>query len=390
MNKPLEGLFVVELTTYWAAPSAGEFLRCLGARVVKIETGKAGDSVRYWGRTCGMPIEANENPSFDLFNGGKEFMHMDLNDPEHERVLHNMLAKADVFLTSMRLGGLKKHNLDYDTLKEKYPRLVMAHATGYGCKDGPLSAAPGLDAVAFFAMNGLISDLRLNPDDSPICPPTGMGDLTTGMPLFGAIMTALFARERTGKGDYVSASLYGTGNWVTSAINSGTQYFNPWPRSRFTQSPMGQAFETKDGKFVQIFVNEYERYFPVFCKAFNIEDMLEHYADTMPLEDTYTHYLDRLMDDNNSVCSNIKLLYYFLCSERNISLTAKHVHMHRNSVIYRIQKIQDILALDLDDPDVRLRLMISFKILEMTGRIPHWETPHGENDAGNSGIVHQE
>ena len=237
MNKPLEGLFVVELTTYWAAPSAGEFLRCLGARVVKIETGKAGDSVRYWGRTCGMPIEANENPSFDLFNGGKEFMHMDLNDPEHERVLHNMLAKADVFLTSMRLGGLKKHNLDYDTLKEKYPRLVMAHATGYGCKDGPLSAAPGLDAVAFFAMNGLISDLRLNPDDSPICPPTG--------------------------------------NWVTSAINSGTQYFNPWPRSRFTQSPMGQAFETKDGKFVQIFVNEYERYFPVFCKAFNIEDMLD-------------------------------------------------------------------------------------------------------------------
>ena len=48
------------------------------------------------------------------------------------------------------------------------------------------------------------------------------------------------------------------------------------------------------------------------------------------------------------------------------------------------------LALDLDDPDVRLRLMISFKILEMTGRIPHWETPHGENDTGNSGIVHQE
>lgn len=127
-----------------------------------------------------------------------------------------------------------------------------------------------------------------------------------------------------------------------------------------------------------------------FYSKYYLEDMLEHYADTMPLEDTYTHYLDRLMDDNNSVCSNIKLLYYFLCSERNISLTAKHVHMHRNSVIYRIQKIQDILALDLDDPDVRLRLMISFKILEMTGRIPHWETPYGENDTGSSGIVHQE
>lgn len=275
MQKPLEGLLVVELTTYWAGPSAGEFLRCLGARVIKIETGKTGDSVRYWGRTCGMPITDNENPSFDMFNGGKEFMHMDLHEAEHLRVLNNMLAKADVFLTSMRLGGLKKYGLDWDTVKVKYPRLVMAHVTGYGCKDGPLSSAPGLDAVAFFAMNGLISDLRMDPKDSPICPPTGMGDLTTGMPLFGGIMTALYAREKTGKGDYVSTSLYGTGNWVTGAINSGTQYYNPWPRSRYTQSPMGQAYETKDGKFVQIFVNEYERYYPVFCKAFGIEDLLD-------------------------------------------------------------------------------------------------------------------
>ena len=275
MRKPLEGLFVVEMTSYWSATTTARFLRDMGARVVRVETPPIGDFCRYYGRSMGMPITAEENPIHDIFNGGKECVALDLKDPKNLKLMQNMLAKADVFLTSMRLGGLKKHNLDYDTLKEKYPRLVMAHATGYGCKDGPLSAAPGLDAVAFFAMNGLISDLRLNPDDSPICPPTGMGDLTTGMPLFGAIMTALFARERTGKGDYVSASLYGTGNWVTSAINSGTQYFNPWPRSRFTQSPMCQAFETKDGKFVQIFVNEYERYFPVFCKAFNIEDMLD-------------------------------------------------------------------------------------------------------------------
>ena len=123
-------------------------------------------------------------------------------------------------------------------------------------------------------MNGLISDLRLN-RTTPDLPADRHGRPTTGMPLFGAIMTALFARERTGEGDYVSASLYGTGNWVTSAINSGTQYFNPWPRSRFTQSPMGGRSGTKDSKFVQIFVNEYERYFPVFCKAFNIEDMLD-------------------------------------------------------------------------------------------------------------------
>ena len=273
MNKPLDGLLVVELTTYWAAPSAGEFLRCLGARVIKIETGK-GDSVRNWGRTCGMPIESNENPSFDLFNGGKEFVSMDLKDPGHQKILNNMLSKADVFLTSMRLGGLKKYGLDWDSLKVKYPRLVMAHVTDYGCKDGPMSEAPGLDAVAFFAMNGLSSDLLMDPDATPICPPTGMGDLITGMPLFAGIMTALFARERTGIGDFVSTSLYGTGNWVTAAINGGTQYYNPWPRNRYTQSPMAQAYKMKDGKFVQLFVNEYDRYFPDFCRAMHIEDLI--------------------------------------------------------------------------------------------------------------------
>ena len=67
--------------------------------------------------------------------------------------------------------------------------------------------------------------------------------------------------------------------------------------------------------------------------------------------------------------SNLQLLYYYISSERNISLTAKKAHMHRNSIIYRLRKIQDMLEIDLDDPDVRLRLMISFKILEMSGRL---------------------
>lgn len=106
---------------------------------------------------------------------------------------------------------------------------------------------------------------------------------------------------------------------------------------------------------------------------FYLDDMLQHYSDVIPITDVYIRYLDRLMDDSGSSCSNIKLLYYYLCSERNISLTAKNVHMHRNSVIYRIQKIQDLLSLDLDDPDVRLRLMISYKILELLHKIPHWE-----------------
>ena len=274
MERPLDGIFVVELTTYWAGPACGEWMSQLGARVVKVEHGR-GDSTRVFGRTCGMPITDDENPSYDMFNGGKESLHIDLKSPEQMKILHNMLAAADVFLTSMRAGGLKKYGLDYDSLKEKYPRLIMGHATAYGSEDGPMSELPGLDAVAFFAMNGILSDLRMDQDSPPICPPTGMGDTTSGMALFGGVMAALFRRERTGKGDYVAGSLYGTGHWVTGAISAGTQYFNPWPRNRFTQSPMGQAFETSDGKWVQIFSNEYDRYFPVFCKAFGCEEFID-------------------------------------------------------------------------------------------------------------------
>ena len=271
MNKPLEGLFVVELTTYWAAPSAGEFLRCLGARVVKIETGKAGDSVRYWGRTCGMPIEANENPSFDLFNGGKEFMHMDLNDPEHERVLHNMLAKADVFIPSPRTAGLKKLGLDWETLHAKYPKLVMGQVTGYGI-NGPLVNRPGIDAIAYFGANGVILDTRTDPDSPPIYPPAGMGDTTTGITLLSGVLAALLAARETGVGDYVMTSLYGTGNFVTAGFATNCNYGYEWPREAHTMSPLGQGYKCRDGRYIYVFVNDYTNVWPKFAKALRLPE----------------------------------------------------------------------------------------------------------------------
>ena len=198
------------------------------------------------------------------------------NSVEHEvqnkrKLLHRMLAKADVFLTSVRQAGLERLGLDYDSIKDKYPRLIYAHGTAYG-KSGPLSSYPGLDAVAFFGINGMLTDNMMT-EDGAICPITGMGDFTTGGYLDIGIMTALYNRERTGRGDYVMTSLYGVGGWVSQNCAIGTQYYDPWPRSRWTQSPMGQAYKTKDGKYVQIFVNEYEKRWDAFCAAFGIEDL---------------------------------------------------------------------------------------------------------------------
>ena len=108
MRKPLEGLFVVEMTSYWSATTTARFLRDMGARVVRVETPPIGDFCRYYGRSMGMPITAEENPIHDIFNGGKECVALDLKDPKNLKLMQNMLAKADVFITSTRTAGLKK------------------------------------------------------------------------------------------------------------------------------------------------------------------------------------------------------------------------------------------------------------------------------------------
>ena len=113
MKKPFEGLLVIELTTYWAATSAGRFLRTQGARVIKVEAPPHGDSVRSFGRTCGTPYTDNENPIHDLSNGGKECITLDLKDEDDYAFFHKLLAKADVFITSTRMNGLKKLKLTY-------------------------------------------------------------------------------------------------------------------------------------------------------------------------------------------------------------------------------------------------------------------------------------
>jgi hypothetical protein len=114
-----------------------------------------------------------------------------------------------------------------------------------------------------------------------------------------------------------------------------------------------------------------------------LNDMLDRYRSKFTLDDVIVHYLDRLDGERGYNNSNLLLLYHYLNTERNISLTAKRVYMHRNSVIYRLQRIQDKLGLDLDDPDVRLRLMITFKILRMEGKLPAvTDEPSETNNAG--------
>jgi len=272
--KPLEGIVVVELSTYIAAPACGRILATQGARVIKVESPK-GDVERHFGPTTFCPATQEENPIFDTINGGKDTVCLDLKNPEDMEKFHKLLSRADVFLSNNRIQALRKMGLDYESLQEKYPRLVYAMLLGYGEK-GPKVNFPGFDAIAMFGLPGFLNDMMVDaPGTYPVYLPMGFGDLICGTILSGAIGTALYGREKDGKGDYVSVSLYGAAMWLFAIMSTGTQFGYQWPRGRYQGGPMGVPYKTKDGAWVLPVVNEYERYWKSWCEATHAEELID-------------------------------------------------------------------------------------------------------------------
>lgn len=147
-TKPLSGYKVIELSTFVAAPSCGRLLRDWGADVIKVESGK-GDAWRYHGSTHRVTSTEEENPMFDLVNAGKKSVVVDLKSAEGKAVLYDLLSDADIFLTNTRAKSLRKLGLDYESLKERFPKLIYASVTGFG-EEGPETDKPGFDLVAYW------------------------------------------------------------------------------------------------------------------------------------------------------------------------------------------------------------------------------------------------
>ena len=272
-EKPLSGYRVVELSTFMAAPSCGRLLADWGAEVIKVET-PGGDAFRYFGPSMAMKATEEENPAFELLNTRKSSVVIDLKNAEGQKVFHDLLATADVFLTNNRTEALVKLHLDYDSLKAKYPKLIFAWVTGFGEK-GPDVNQPGYDVVAFWGRTGYLADL-VEPGSYPMTSPAGAGDNTVGMSLFAGICAALLRRGRTGKGEKISVSLYGAAIWFAGAIITSVQdrYGNAYPKEKGMINPLARAYQCKDGEWIMLSVLEYDRYWPTFCKAVGREDIV--------------------------------------------------------------------------------------------------------------------
>lgn len=266
--KPLEGVKVVELATVMAGPCCGRHLSDWGAEVIKIETA-ALDTYRAYPATMGIPNTQDCNPLFDNVNAGKRGLSINIKTPEGMEALHKLLATADVFLTNNRPKALAKNGLDYDTLKEKYPGLIMAQISSFGLK-GPRCDEPGNDTTSFWVASGFTADMMVDGENCyPVYGSSGTGDFITGLGLAYAIVCALYKKKETGLGDYVVNSLYGQGLWCNSNYNIGCLPRYTWtmPKTRYTSAPGSAPYRCKDGEWIMCTIMNPDKQWPAFATS---------------------------------------------------------------------------------------------------------------------------
>jgi crotonobetainyl-CoA:carnitine CoA-transferase CaiB-like acyl-CoA transferase len=197
---PLAGLTVVDLTRVLSGPYCTMQLADMGARVIKIERPGHGDDTRGWG----PPFVQGESAYFMSINRNKESVTLDFKHPEGRKLLDQLIARADIVVENFRPGTLNAVGFDYESLRGRYPRLIYASISGFG-QNGPQRDRPGYDAVVQ-GEGGLMS-ITGPPDGPGFRLGVAIGDLVSGLYTAQGILLALFAREQTGRGQYVDVGM---------------------------------------------------------------------------------------------------------------------------------------------------------------------------------------
>jgi formyl-CoA transferase len=247
------GLKVVDFSSFVAAPGAAVILSDFGADVIKVEP-PGGDPWRHGHKIAPQPA-ADEPYQWHLANRNKRSMTLDLKSPNAQQVLQQLVTWADVFIVNTPHPARKKLKLEYDDLVRWNPRLIYADLTGFG-ESGPDADLPGFDITAFWARSGLLSMTR-DAGAPPTWPVAGSGDNATALGIYSAIVTALYRRERTGKGSYVTTSLLASGVWSASvaiqAALAGAKFAAPHDRTHPANAALN-VYRASDGTWFVLVV----------------------------------------------------------------------------------------------------------------------------------------
>jgi len=273
----LEGIRVIDVTQVGAGPMCAGILAQWGAEVIKIEHPVRGDSMRGLQSGVGTtPLKQRMyNYMFEQPNMNKKSMTLDLSRKEGQEVLHKLVKKSDVLLAAMRTRDVKKFDIEYETLKKINPRIIFALITGYGTQ-GEEKDSAGYDAVCYFARSG-ITYMTAGDDGVPVWRRAGFGDIPSGMFCACGIITALFARERIGKGQAVYTNLYNNGVWALAADTMAAQATHRVPERHKRESadnPLANYYKTKDERWILMFHLQSGQYWERFCQKLGLGELI--------------------------------------------------------------------------------------------------------------------
>jgi crotonobetainyl-CoA:carnitine CoA-transferase CaiB-like acyl-CoA transferase len=242
MGPPLAGLRILELANFMAGPFCGLVLADLGADVVKVENPQGGDFSR-----DSPPFVRGVSAGFLALNRNKRSLALDLKAPAGRDVFLRLADRADVVLENFRPGTMRDLGIDYETVRQRNPRVVYCSVSGYG-QSGPYRARPGLDLI-MQGMSGIMS-ITGEPGRPPVKVGVPVADLTAALFAANAIQAALRAREGTGQGQLVEVSLFEAAvsleAWETSAYFATGETPGPLGSAHRASAPY-QAFRTADG-----------------------------------------------------------------------------------------------------------------------------------------------
>jgi crotonobetainyl-CoA:carnitine CoA-transferase CaiB-like acyl-CoA transferase len=289
------GLKVVDLASFIAGPSAAVILSDFGADVIKVEP-PTGDFWRHANKIPPQPL-AEDAYQWHLTNRNKRGMTLDLKSPSAQPVLEKLVKWADVLIVNTPHPARKRLHLEYDDVVHWNPRLIYADLTGFGEK-GPDAELPGFDITSYWARSGLLSMTR-DAGTPPTWPVSGSGDNATAVGLYSAIVTALYRRERTGKGAYVTTSLLAEGVWSASvsiqAALCGANFYGLHDRKNPAKAAMNVYRSADDTWFVLLVTPD--KLEPV-AKAIGRTDLLTdpRFSDPVQLAEN-THQLIEILDE---------------------------------------------------------------------------------------------
>jgi crotonobetainyl-CoA:carnitine CoA-transferase CaiB-like acyl-CoA transferase len=262
---PLDGITVLDLTRVLSGPYCTMLLGDMGARVIKIEQPRTGDDTRHWG----PPFVAGESTYFLSINRNKESVTLDFKTPEGRQILQTLLDRCDVVVENFRPGTMARLGLDYETIAPAHPRIIYCSIAGFG-QTGPRRQEPGYDAV-MQAEGGLMS-ITGAASGPPYRLGVAIADIVTGMFAAQGIAFALFARERTGRGQHVDIAMLDSVAALLSyqaAIYFATGAAPGRMGNRHPTIVPYETFAASDGEFVLAIGNDQQ--WRTFCGVAGIE-----------------------------------------------------------------------------------------------------------------------